>query len=145
MAGLVARRRRPTQARAFPRDAADGRHRAMGGRFAGRVAIVTGGASGIGAATAAALAREGAQVVVADVDRDRGPEVAEAVGGRFSWTDVSDDGQVTRLVGETARMLGRLDVLVSNAFATSFGSIESLGLAEWTRTLDVTLTAAFTT
>ena len=117
----------------------------MGGRFAGQVAIVTGGASGIGAATAVALAHEGAQVVVADVDRDRGPEVAAAVAGRFSWTDVSDDGQVTRLVGETARTLGRLDVLVSNAFATSFGSIESLGLAEWTRTLDVTLTAAFTT
>jgi meso-butanediol dehydrogenase/(S,S)-butanediol dehydrogenase/diacetyl reductase len=51
---------------------------------------------------------------------------------------------VTRLVADTAREAGRVDVLVSNAFATAFGSLESLGLAEWTRTLDVTLTPVFT-
>jgi meso-butanediol dehydrogenase/(S,S)-butanediol dehydrogenase/diacetyl reductase len=112
--------------------------------FAGRVAVVTGGASGIGAAAAAALAAEGARVVVADVDRDLGPAVAREVGGTFEWVDVADHGQVTRLVADTARSLGRLDVLVANAFATAFGSIESLGFAEWGRTLDVTLTSVFT-
>ena len=71
----------------------------MEGRFAGRVAIVTGAASGIGAATAAALAAEGARVVVADIDRERGPRVAEEVGGTFHWVDVADDAQVTRLIG----------------------------------------------
>ena len=116
----------------------------MEGRFAGRVAIVTGGASGIGAATVAALAREGARVVVADVDRERGPRVASDTGGRFQWVDVADDAQVTRLVADTAREAGRVDVIVSNAFATAFGSLESLGLAEWGRTLDVTLTPVFT-
>lgn len=113
-------------------------------RFAHRVAIVTGAASGIGAATARALAAEGAHVVVADVDRERGPRVAGAIGGSFEPVDVADDAQMARLVGETARACGRIDVLVSNAFATVFGSLESLGLAEWRRTLDVTLTAVFT-
>jgi meso-butanediol dehydrogenase/(S,S)-butanediol dehydrogenase/diacetyl reductase len=116
----------------------------MEGRFAGRVAIVTGAASGIGAATAAAFAREGARVVVADIDRERGPGVAADIGGRFAWVDVADEGQVMRMVGDTLRADGRLDVLVANAFATAYGSISSLGLAEWNRTLEVTLTAVFT-
>ena len=116
----------------------------MQGRFAGRVVIVTGAASGIGAATAAAFAAEGARVVVADVDRELGPAVANDIGARFAWVDVADYAQVTRLVTDTARSDGRLDGLVSNAFATAAGSIESLGVAEWTRTLDVTLTPAFT-
>jgi meso-butanediol dehydrogenase/(S,S)-butanediol dehydrogenase/diacetyl reductase len=116
----------------------------MQGRFAGRVAIVTGGASGIGAATATALGAEGARVVVADFDRERGPNVARESGGTFEWVDVAEPGQVTRLVADTARTMGRLDVLVASAFATAFGSIESLGLAEWSRTLDVTLTPVFT-
>jgi meso-butanediol dehydrogenase/(S,S)-butanediol dehydrogenase/diacetyl reductase len=113
-------------------------------RFGGRVAIITGGASGIGAATAAAFAREGARVVVADLDRTRGPRVAGEIGATFEWLDVADDARLTRLVADTARTLGRLDVLVSSAFATAFGSIESLGLAEWGRTLEVSLTPAFT-
>lgn len=116
----------------------------MQGRFREQVAVVTGGASGIGEATVRALAAEGARVVVADVDRERGPRVAAETGGRFEAVDVADEVQVERLVGETARRDGRLDVLVSNAFATAFGAIESLGLAEWNRTLAVTLTAVFT-
>jgi len=116
----------------------------MGARFDGRVAVITGGASGIGAATAIALGREGARVVIADVDRERGSEVAAGVAGTFAWLDVADDGQVTRLVVDTAREHGRLDVLVACAFSTAFGSIESLGLAEWNRTLAVTLTPVFT-
>jgi meso-butanediol dehydrogenase/(S,S)-butanediol dehydrogenase/diacetyl reductase len=113
-------------------------------RFEKRVAVVTGGASGIGEATVRALAAEGARVVVADVDRERGPHVASEVDGRFMAVDVADETQVEHLIGETARRDGRVDVLVSNAFATAFGAIESLGLAEWNRTLTVTLTAVFT-
>ena len=116
----------------------------MDARFDGRVAVVTGGASGIGAATAAVFAREGARVVIADVDRERGPQVATEIAGTFAWLDVADDGQVTRLVADTARTHGRLDVLVACAFSTAFGSIESLGVAEWNRTLAVTLTPIFT-
>ena len=113
-------------------------------RFAGRVALVTGGASGIGEATARALAAEGARVVVADCDRERGAQVAKEIDGHFDAVDVGIDTQLELTIGETARRLGRLDILVASAFATAFGSIPSLGLGEWTRTLDVTLTGVFT-
>lgn len=116
----------------------------MEGRFARRVAVVTGAASGIGAATAQALAREGAHVVVADVDAAGGAAVAGEIGGTFRRTDVADEAQVAALVAETARAQGRLDVLVSNAFAAAFGAVEHLDVAEWRRSLEVTLTAVFT-
>src|SRR2546426_7967337 len=116
----------------------------MEGRFAGRVVIVTGGASGIGAATARAFAAEGARVVVADVDRERGREVAGARAGVFEAVDVGDAAAVRALVERTVAAHRRLDVLVSNAFATSVGPIESFALDARTRTLEVTLTAAFT-
>lgn len=116
----------------------------MPGRFAARVAIVTGGASGIGAATARALATEGARVVIADVDRERGAAVAAEIGGQFDVVDVSDDAAVQALVSGTAQRLGRLDVMVASAFATAVGPISRLALADWERTLAVTLTPAFT-
>ena len=116
----------------------------MDGGFAGRVAIVTGGASGIGAATARALAAGGARIVVVDVDRERGQEVAGTAGGTFEAVDVGDAPMLQAMVERTVATLGRLDVLVSNAFATSVGPIERFGLEAWTRTLEVTLTATFT-
>jgi meso-butanediol dehydrogenase/(S,S)-butanediol dehydrogenase/diacetyl reductase len=115
----------------------------MAGRFAARVAIVTGGASGIGAATVRALVAEGARVVVADVDRDGGAAIARETGAAFEAVDVAESAQLERLIADTARTCGRLDVLVSNAFATAVGAIASLGLGDWVRTLDVTLTAVF--
>src|SRR5438094_8848467 len=116
----------------------------MEGRFADRVVIVTGGASGIGAATARAFAAEGARIVVADVDRERGREVAGATAGVFEAVDVADAAAVRALVERTVAAHRRIDVLVSNAFATSLGPIERFALDAWTRTLAVTLTAAFT-
>src|SRR3989441_5930509 len=116
----------------------------MEGRFAGRVVIVTGGASGIGATTARAFAAEGARVVVADVDRERGREVAGATAGVFEAVDVGDGAAVRALIERTVAAFRRVDVLVSNAFATSVGPIERFALDAWTRTLEVTLTAAFT-
>jgi meso-butanediol dehydrogenase/(S,S)-butanediol dehydrogenase/diacetyl reductase len=116
----------------------------MAGRFSGRVALVTGGASGIGAATVRAFRGEGARVVALDVDREAGERLAAETGARFEPVDVADADLLTRVVGETARALGRIDVLVSNAFATAYGALEGLGVAEWRRTLEVTLTAVFT-
>jgi meso-butanediol dehydrogenase/(S,S)-butanediol dehydrogenase/diacetyl reductase len=116
----------------------------MRARFAGRVALVTGAASGIGAATARLLAAEGAHVVVADVDAPCGAAVAGEIGGAFAAVDVADAPALERVIAETASARGRLDVLVSNAFETAVGPLERLDLAGWRRTLDVTLTAVFT-
>src|SRR5438876_604826 len=84
----------------------------MEGRFADRVVIVTGGASGIGAATARAFAAEGARIVVADVDRERGREVAGATAGVFEAVDVGDGRAVRGLVERTVAGFRRAAVPV---------------------------------
>jgi NAD(P)-dependent dehydrogenase (short-subunit alcohol dehydrogenase family) len=87
----------------------------------GKVAIVTGGASGIGAAIVEKFLAEGARVVIADVVRDRGEEFAAKLGGDavFRLMDVSDLEQVGALVGGTAEEFGGLDVMVNNAGISS--------------------------
>lgn len=89
----------------------------MAGDFAGKVAVVTGGANGIGRATAERLVAEGARVVIADVDADRGDEVAGDLGERaaFRQTDVSDASQVQALVDFAVERFGGLDVLCNVA------------------------------
>jgi NAD(P)-dependent dehydrogenase (short-subunit alcohol dehydrogenase family) len=83
----------------------------------GKVAIVTGGAGGIGRATAELLAAEGARVVVADVDEEGGQEVAARIGddAAFRHTDVSDAGQVQALVDFAVDRFGGLDIMFNNA------------------------------
>jgi NAD(P)-dependent dehydrogenase (short-subunit alcohol dehydrogenase family) len=85
--------------------------------LAGKVAIVTGGAGGIGRATAQLLVAEGATVVIADVDADRGREVAASIGeaAAFRQTDVSDADQVQALVDFAVDRFGGLDIMFNNA------------------------------
>jgi NAD(P)-dependent dehydrogenase (short-subunit alcohol dehydrogenase family) len=85
------------------------------GKLAGRVAIVTGGGSGIGKATAELFAAEGALVVVADLERSDGAEVARRLAATFIATDVRESKSVETLVTETCRKFGHLDVMHNNA------------------------------
>jgi NAD(P)-dependent dehydrogenase (short-subunit alcohol dehydrogenase family) len=93
------------------------------GRVDGKVAVVTGGAGGIGGASARALAREGASVVVVDIDEAGAARVAEAIaasGGTASWVraDLSEESDVIGAIGAAVDRYGRLDVLHNNAALT---------------------------
>lgn len=83
--------------------------------LSGRVCLVTGGAQGIGEACIRRFAREGAQVVIADIDDSRGAALAGELGGLYVHCDVGDKTQVDALVAQTMAAHGRIDVLVNNA------------------------------
>lgn len=105
-------------------------------RFQGKVAFVTGGGSGIGAATARRLAAEGARVVVCGRRREPLDEVvrqiqAEQGQAEAVVADVGREDQIVAAIQEAARRHGRLDVLVNNAMAYTWGALESTGTADW--------------
>jgi 2-hydroxycyclohexanecarboxyl-CoA dehydrogenase len=104
-------------------------------RLEGRKALVTGGASGIGAAIAARLAAEGAAVWVGDVDTEGAGRVAAEVSGHALELDVTDAGAAKSAVEE----IGSLDVLVNNAGTDEFGFFTYTTPEQWRRVLDVNL------
>lgn len=104
-------------------------------RFAGKVALVTGGRSGIGQAIARRLAGEGARVFTAQRGGDAGFEGIEA--------DLSDAAAPAAVVVEVVSRAGRLDVLVNNAGVMQEAKVEEMSLADWERTIRVNLTAPF--
>ena len=114
----------------------------MSDRLAGKTAVVTGGASGIGRAAALRFAAEGARVAV--VDRDG--EAAEAVGADLALqVDVTDRSAVERMVAEVRDAFGRIDVYFNNAgIAQAAKPLEHTSDEEWARIMDVNLTAVFT-
>ena len=87
----------------------------MAGRVAGKVALVTGGAMGLGKADCLRLAEEGAKIVVTDIDLAGAQAVADAVGGHAFVQDVRDEARWQEIIGEVERLHGRLDILVNNA------------------------------
>lgn len=110
----------------------------------GRVCVITGAASGIGAAGARAFARAGARVVVADRDGGGARRVASEVGGIAITVDVADEAQVPAMIDEVVARLGRVDVLWANAgIAGVRAPCAEQPLADWERVLRVNLTGVF--
>jgi meso-butanediol dehydrogenase / (S,S)-butanediol dehydrogenase / diacetyl reductase len=114
-------------------------------RLQDKIALITGAGSGIGEATAKTFAREGATVVVADIDDINGQRVVEEIrraGGRAEYThaDIGEPAEIERMITFTTERCSRLDVLHNNALYTVIGRIGDLTLDDWKKTLDVSLT-----
>jgi 3(or 17)beta-hydroxysteroid dehydrogenase len=117
-------------------------------RLQGKVALVTGGAMGIGRATTVMFADEGAKVVVGDVDEVAGAEVVDDIrrsGGEatFIKLDVSSEDDWKRAMAQTVATYGKLNVLVNNAGISLAHDVEETTLAEWNRIMSVNATGVF--
>ncbi len=105
--------------------------------FHGSVAVVTGGASGIGLAMSRRLVELGAKVIVADINQEAGEVAAASLGAEFFLVDVSDLASVQALVDETAQQHGRIDYLFNNAGIAIVGSVRDTPVNDWYRVFDI--------
>ena len=117
-------------------------------RLEGKVAIITGGGSGIGRATAELFAGEGARVVVADYNANAGQESAQAIKSAdgdalFVEVDVSDWGQVQHMVQATLDAYGGINILFNNAGVLAFGTVLDTDEVSWNRVISINLTGVF--
>lgn len=120
----------------------------MTGRIEGKVALVTGGASGIGAATVRRFVAEGAKVVFTDIDEGKGAALAAETGvetgAEFMVQDVTDEARWDEVTDHVMRRHGRLDILFNNAgIITGFAPIEEATLEQFQRTIDINLKGVF--
>lgn len=113
------------------------------GRIAGKVALVTGGASGLGEAIARRFVAEGAAVVIADIDVESGERLAGEIDAAFERLDVTDPEDWTAAITAVETRHARLDILVNNAGITTMGSIEALDLDAFRTMLDIDLVGVF--
>ena len=117
-------------------------------RLAGKIAVVTGAASGIGRATAELFAREGSSVVVADIDENQGRETVwrikkNAGEALFVTTDVTRDEDVERLIGAAVDRYGKLDILHNNVGIAVGGNVVNTSPADWHRVLNTNLASVY--
>jgi len=121
----------------------------MAGQVEGKVALVTGGASGIGEAVAELLAKEGATVVATDIDELRGPEVVARIvkaGGKavFLEQDVTSEDRWAEIAADIEKRFGRLDIMVSNAgIGIAVPSIVDMTLSDWRKQTAINLDGVF--
>jgi 3(or 17)beta-hydroxysteroid dehydrogenase len=114
-------------------------------RVSGKTAIISGGASGLGAASARMLAREGAQVIIGDIDLISGQGVADEIGAAASVQklDVTAENDWHTIVADAAQRWGRLDILVNCAGIVTMGSIEDATLDEFRKVMAINLEGTF--
>ena len=117
-------------------------------RLENKVALISGGARGIGAAIARIFAQEGAKLVIGDILEEDGRRTAAEItqgGGEcfFVRLDVTNEADWEQAAGEVITRFGRLDILVNNAGISARGNVEETSEADWTRTMDVNVKGAF--
>ncbi|MDG2111887.1 MAG: SDR family oxidoreductase, partial [Actinomycetota bacterium] len=115
-------------------------------RLDGKVAVITGGASGIGAGTVRRFVEEGARVLISDLDEERGNALVAELGDAtaFLRTDVSEEEQVAAMIAEATDRWGQLDCLFNNAgFGGALGPIENTTVDDYDLTMDVLLKSVF--
>lgn len=115
------------------------------GRVDGKVALISGGARGMGAADARALVAEGAQVVIGDLLEEEGTKLADELGdaARFVRLDVTQPESWQGAVEATVAAFGKLDVLVNNAGIANINTLENFSLEQWRKIIDINLTGTF--
>jgi meso-butanediol dehydrogenase/(S,S)-butanediol dehydrogenase/diacetyl reductase len=115
-------------------------------RFFGKTAIVTGASSGIGAATARLLAREGAKVCIADIDDEMGATVLDSLptgSAMYMNADVGSDAGFAALVDAVVERFGAVDILVNNVATGAMGRVGEVSTEDWLRVMNVTLNSVF--
>lgn len=117
----------------------------MAQRLAGKVALISGGARGMGASHARAMVAEGAKVMIADLLDEEGAAVAAELGdaARYLHLDVTDPDGWAAAVAATVGAFGRLNVVVNNAGIINVGTVEDYDLTDWQRIIDINLTGVF--
>ena len=113
------------------------------GKLDGKVALVTGGAKGMGASHCTALAAEGAFVVVCDVLDEQGAALAQEIGGSYLHLDVTSESDWIAAVAATEKEFGPIDILINNAGVVGLGRVDTTELDEWNRIIGINLTGTF--
>ena len=114
-------------------------------KLSGKIAIITGAASGIGLEAARLFIEEGASVVIADIDEKSGKSAAEALGKncRFIKTDVSDKSSAYMCMNDTMKRLGSIDILINNAGITSDASLHKMSEEQFDKVININLKGVF--
>ena len=115
----------------------------MAGRFTDKAVVITGAASGIGAATARRLAGEGGRLVLSDLNQEAGEALARELEAVFVHVDVSDPRQIEALMQAAVDRFGALNVVFNNAGIGSYGKAPDLDIETWKRVIEVDLHAVF--